>query len=270
MQGAGQRPPTTDLLDRQPFDFVVVLIRSLTGRVRRAVRLVSESGWPHRKCLNRRALGLDRSLDLDHVAVIKLVRLMDGEIGVGIFESDFSRGLGVSTGSHVERGVHLGTQALVVEPQREGVTVLLRRHFVDQLQRIAIGLVFVLFQNPGLDLAAAIRKHDPIEIIFDHRFGFAGGLLGGTRRGCALRSRGSRRRRHSCSRGGLGLRLRRRRILGLRGFGLGSGGLWPVLLQQGLEQHDNQEGQREDQQQPALGSGFLLRILKFGQIVARR
>ena len=116
-------------------------------------------------------------------------------------------------------------------------------------------LVKVRFEDPGFDQAAAIGEGNAIKIVLDDRFSFSRSLL--------ARALGGNRDfgRRGCWRCRLSRWLGRRRSLGRR-----RGRLRHVLLQQRLKQNNDQEGEREHQQQPALHAGILLRIVEVRQI----
>ena len=113
--------------------------------------------------------------------------------------------------------------------------------------------VIIFLKHPGFDQPAAVGKGDAIKIIFDDGLGFRRSLFAGAH----SRRRNLRRGRRGALCRGLHCSL----VLGGR-----SRGLRQIFFQQGLKQNDHQECEREDQQQPALHAGILLRIGEFWQI----
>src|SRR5258708_21733936 len=161
---------------------------------------------------------------------------------------------------HVERRTQAIAETLVIGPQRQWVTVLRGCSGIDQIERTVLSVVVEFLQNPGLDLRAAVRERDAVETVFDDGFSLTGSLLSysidgngrnsgrcGSRRGCSLGLRGLILR-------GLILRLRRR-------------GLRAVFFEQRLKSQDDHESKHEYEKQAALGTRFLLRILKVGQVI---
>ena len=65
---------------------------------------------------------------------------------------------------HVERGVELVLQSLVVGEERERISVLLRGRNVYQIERLAL-LIIEFLEYPRLHLRAAIGEGDPVEIV---------------------------------------------------------------------------------------------------------
>ena len=186
--------------------------------------------------------------------MVETESLANGKILVSVFEGDRRRGGELSiTGSHVEHAVELVAQGLVVGPERERVTILRGGSGIDEVERAVLGVVIELFQDPRLDLSAAVGEGDAIKIVLDDSFGFARGLLcdsGGDRH-----DRGNR-----C---GGGSRLRRLR---LRGLLLWRRGSRKIFLEQRLEGQHEDERHRKYEQQAAFAAGFMLRILIFGQV----
>jgi len=54
---------------------------------------------------------------------------------------------------------------------RESGSRIWRRHGINQVERAVLGVVVELFQDPRLNLRAAIRKRDAVELVLDNSFG---------------------------------------------------------------------------------------------------
>src|SRR5580700_1485776 len=252
----------------ESFGVVVVLLINLTGRIGRESGLVSEARRPCGVSRDLTSPGNHRGFDTHHVGMVEAEALADGHIAVGVFKRNcggrfhLDRAKMAAVHSliglrNVKGGIQLVALGLVVSPQGERVAILFRSGVVDQIQRLFF-VVRKFLQDPGLDLRATVGERDAVQIVLNHSFRFRSCLLG--RAGIERRNYrlcwlgmidGSSLRR--CLRLALGLLCRTRR-------------LWKIFLEYRLEQHDDQEGQGEDEKQPALHAWFLLRILEFCQI----
>jgi len=62
-------------------------------------------------------------------------------------------------------------QGLVVAPQGQRISILLGGRGVDEFERSAF-VVGVFLEDPRLDAAAAIGKHNAVHAVFNHGLGF--------------------------------------------------------------------------------------------------
>ena len=258
VEGHMQRIAAADLLNGQPLDVAVVLIIDLTGSVRGQRGFVSEAGRPRGVGRDTAPIGYYGRLNPNHVGVVETELLADSYIAVNVFKRNFRwSAQRTGTGSQIKRGIQLVALVFVVRPQRERVAVLFRSDTVDQIQRLVF-IVGVFLQDPGLDLRSAVGEGDAIKIVLNYGFCFRSPLFGSSR----IKSL-HRRLRHLGLIDGSSLRRYLNLALGLlcRSRSLGK-----ILLEYRLEQHDDQKGQREDQEQATLHAWFLLRILEFCQI----
>ncbi len=183
----------------------------------------------------------------------------DYEILIGVFEGDCGRG-GKSpfVRGHVERGVETVAHSLVVSPERKWVAEFLRGGGVDEIEQAVLRVIVKLLEDPGFDLGAAVGEGDFVEIVLDDDFSFRGGLLSDG----VGRDGGRSRWRWGDRRSGGGLRGHR---LTLRAAA-GRCGLREEFFQQRLEDNQDHERQNKNEEETALGAGFLLRIFVFGQM----
>ncbi len=157
---------------------------------------------------------------------------------------------------HIQRLHQLVAQVGIVGPERERIPNLGRCLRVDQVQRLT-RVVFVLLQNPGDSLAAAIGKGDAVQLVLHHRSGFGGSnhcigsRIGRRSRPVHGRSRGNRRL-------GRGTRSHLGRSLRLRLF------LWPKVLQ-AKEDQNKDDGEDEERAGVLPTATRLIRIANFGQ-----
>ena len=99
---------------------------------------------------------------------------------VGVLEGE-SRGSGERAGGRgdVERFVEAGGQGSVVGVERERIAELLGRLRVNEVQRLAVG-VLVLLENPARDLPAAVGEGDAVELVLETVVDSADAWTGGT------------------------------------------------------------------------------------------
>src|SRR5208282_3659274 len=133
--GPGRVPPPLIFFDVQAFDLVIVLVNDLAERILCAGRISAEASRPHGKGRDGGAFDLDGSLHAHHITtVIKRVGLFNRYVPVGIGKLNFiRRGCSILPrtwrrgGRHVEHRVELVSQGLVIRPQGQRISVLLRR-----------------------------------------------------------------------------------------------------------------------------------------------
>ena len=109
-----------------------------------------------------------RQIHVNNVGRVEAESLFHFQAVVGIGKAERGRSIHRARGGwYIQRLRQLVAQICVVGPQRERIPGLGRGLRVDQVQRLA-GIVFVFLQNPGGDLAAAIGKRNPVQLVLDH------------------------------------------------------------------------------------------------------
>ena len=191
------------------------------GIIRQRI-LVAKAAGPGNQRGHRAPMIGGRRVHMNDVCGIEAESLFHFEAVVGVGKGERGRSIQRARGRrHIQRLRQLVTQICVVGPERERIPGLGRSLGVDQVQRLT-GIVFVLLQNPGDDLAAAIRKRNPVQLVLDDGGRFVAAAttacvdaLAGVGRSSHRRSgrRSKRRRLGRRSRSHLGRSLRLRLLL---------------------------------------------------------
>src|SRR5262249_17181012 len=140
-------------------------------------------------------------------------------------------------------------QSLIVSPERERKPDFGSRVRIHQVERFVV-VIGVLFQDPRFHLGAAVGERDAIQLVLDHRLGFAARLFCSGRRSRPFS-------RFGCGSKGATLRLARARLLRWRRL--------RRAVKEFREQQDNNH-QRSKEEHPPLDARLMLWVVVFGQV----
>ena len=218
VEGAVEGGAAGDLLEGEVVGLAVGAGIDLRARVGGGGLHVAEAGGPGEQGADGSAVAEDLGVRVDDVGVGEGEGLGDGEIALGVLEGEGGGGLeGAGGGGDVEGGGELLVEAGVVGVEGERVAVELGGALMDEVQRMA-GVVLVLLEDPGGDLAALVGEGDLVERVLDG----GGAWAAATTAGVAAAGGSWRQRRGGCARSGAGWRRARRRrrdARGTRGWG---------------------------------------------------